>query len=126
MTDRELLKLAQDAAGKAYAPYSGVSAGAALECPGGRVFTGCTVENRAAGECTCAERTAVVKAVSEGVREFVRIAIYTPGRRYTLPCGSCRQLLTEFAPEIEILAQRTDGTYVSYPLRELLPRPYGS
>ena len=83
-----------------------------------------SVENAALGECICAERTAVCKAVSEGVRSFRRLAVFAEGDSYCLPCGSCRQVLSEFAPDIELLCVRGDGAYVSYPLRALLPHPF--
>ena len=76
MTDKELLAIAREASGRAYVPYSKFAVGAALECRGGRVFTGCNVENAALGDTICAERTACVKAVSEGYRDYVRLAIY--------------------------------------------------
>ena len=126
MTDKELLCLAREASLKAYVPYSKFAVGAALECRGGKVFTGCNVENAALGDTICAERTACVKAVSEGHREFLRIAIYAESNGYCLPCGSCRQFLTEFDPngDIEVLASRADGRYVSYRLRELMPHTF--
>ncbi len=124
MTDRELIRMAQAAAESAYAPYSQFRVGAALEAENGQVFTGCNVENAALGECICAERTAVCKAVSEGVRSFRRLAVFAEGDSYCLPCGSCRQVLSEFAPDIELLCVRGDGAYVSYPLRALLPHPF--
>ena len=99
MTDKELLAIAREASGRAYVPYSKFAVGAALECRGGRVFTGCNVENAALGDTICAERTACVKAISEGYRDYVRLAIY----------------------ELEILCCKADGRYVSYRLKELLP-----
>ena len=121
MTDRELLNLAQEASTRAYVPYSGFPVGAALECEDGTIFTGCNVENAAYGDCICAERTAVVKAVSEGYTKFRRIAIYGSGKNYCYPCGSCRQVLAEFAPDLEVLAAKAGGSYVSYPLSKLMP-----
>ena len=121
MTDRELIQAAEDAAKNAYAPYSGFAAGAALECTDGSVFTGCNVENAAFASSICAEQAAVAKAVSEGRRSFRRIAIVSAsGKEYCMPCGSCRQVLSEFSPEMEVLAVRSDGRYVSYALDELL------
>ena len=121
MNDRELLNIAQEASTKAYAPYSNYRVGAALECEDGTVYSGCNVENAAYGECICAERCAVVKAVSEGRRAFRRIAIYAEGRNYAMPCGACSQVLAEFSPEMEVLSARAGGSYVSYPLNRLLP-----
>ncbi len=121
MTDRELISLAKKASYNAYVPYSHFSVGAALQCADGSVFTGCNVENAALGSTICAERTACVKAVSEGKREFVRIAIYADSQNWPTPCGACRQFLAEFAPNIEILCSKAGDRYVSYKLSELLP-----
>ena len=121
MNDRELLRIAKEASLNAYVPYSGFPVGAALECEDGTVYTGCNVENAAYGDTICAERTAVVKAVSEGHRDFVRIAVYGEGKGYCMPCGSCRQVLSEFSPEIEVLCAKAGGSYVSYPLTRLMP-----
>ena len=121
MNDRELLRIAKEASLNAYVPYSGFPVGAALECEDGTVYTGCNVENAAYGDTICAERTAVVKAVSEGQRSFTRIAIYGEGKGYCMPCGSCRQVLSEFGRDIEVLAAKAGGSYVSYPLSKLMP-----
>ncbi len=121
MNDRELLRIAKEASLNAYVPYSGFPVGAALECADGTVFTGCNVENAAYGDTICAERTALVKAVSEGQRSFTRIAVYGEGQGYCMPCGSCRQALAEFSPEMEVLCAKAGGSYVSYPLTRLLP-----
>lgn len=124
MTDRELINLAFEGMKNAYAPYSGFTVGAALECEDGSVFLGCNVENAAYGDCICAERVAVCKAVSEGRRSFRRIAIAASSPTYCLPCGSCRQVMAEFSPEMDVLAARGDGRYVSYHLHELLPKRF--
>ena len=124
MNDRDLLGLAYEASKKAYAPYSEFHVGAALECEDGTVVTGCNVENAAYGDCICAERTAVVKAVSEGHTDFVRIAISGEGQGYCMPCGACRQVMSEFSPDMEVLCSKAGGDYVRYPLRELLPHTF--
>jgi len=124
MTDRELINIAVEASEKAYAPYSKFAVGAALECDDGTVYTGCNIENAAYGCTNCAERTAVFKAVSEGRRAFRRIAIFADTEDYCMPCGTCRQVLNEFAPAIEVLSVRHDGRYVSYSLKELLPKSF--
>ncbi len=121
MTDLELLELARRAAEHSYSPYSHFPVGAALECADGTVFTGCNVENAAYGDTICAERTAAVKAVSEGRRDFVRIAIWGNSREYCYPCGSCRQFLQEFSKEMTVVCGRADGEYVSHPLSEMMP-----
>ena len=126
MTDRDLLNIAMDAAQRAYAPYSRFPVGVALECADGSVFTGCNIENSSFGSTICAERAAVAKAVSEGRRQFVRMAIYGDGENYCMPCGACRQVLSEFDTDghMEILSTRTGGRYVSYHLADLLPHPF--
>lgn len=124
MNDRDLLNLAVEAAKNAYVPYSHFPVGAALECEDGTVFTGCNVENCAYGQAICAERTAVCKAVSEGYRAFRRIAIAGQGDSYCVPCGACRQVLAEFNYDMEILAGRKDGRYISCKLSELMPRAF--
>jgi len=121
MTDRQLINHAKEASLRAYAPYSRFAVGAAIECADGSVFTGCNVENAALGCTICAERGAVCKAVSEGHRDFIRIAVYADCRDYCVPCGTCRQVLSEFTLDLEVLCARSDDRYVSYKLRELLP-----
>ena len=121
MNDRELLSLAREAARNAYVPYSQFPVGAAVECADGSVVTGCNVENAAFGSTICAERTAIVKAVSEGHTEFRRIAIYGEGKNYCMPCGACRQVMAEFSPEMEVLCTKAGGSYVSYSLSKLMP-----
>ncbi|NLW64718.1 MAG: cytidine deaminase [Clostridiales bacterium] len=124
MTDRELLNMAKNASEQAYAPYSRFLVGAALECADGTVFTGCNVENGALGATMCAERVALFKAVSEGQKDFIRIAIYAEGDDYCMPCGTCRQVLREFSTDMEVLCARASGGYVSYRLSELLPHAF--
>ncbi len=126
MTDRELMSMAKEASLKAYVPYSKFAVGAALECMDGTVYTGCNVENAALGDTICAERTACVKAVSEGQTKFRRIAIYADSENWCTPCGSCRQFLSEFAREndMEVLCAKAGGRYVSYKLSELMPHTF--
>ena len=125
MTDRELVELAFTMLERSYSPYSHFPVGAALEGTDGAVYTGCNVENAAYGSCICAERTALVKAVSEGCRSFRRLAVVGSGEDYCWPCGSCRQMLYEFAPELEILVARGDHDFVKTTLRELMPHGFG-
>ena len=126
MTERELVERAFSMLERSYAPYSHFPVGAALECADGTVFTGCNVENSAYGSTICAERTAAVKAVSEGHRDdFVRIAIVGNSTDYCWPCGACRQFLFEFAPDLECLIARGDHEYVKLPLKELLAHGFG-
>ena len=126
MTHRELAKLAYGMLDRSYSPYSKFPVGAALLCADGRVFTGCNVENAAYGSTICAERTAIVKAVSEGCREgWTAIAIAGQGEDFCWPCGACRQMLYEFAPNLRVLAARGDGGYQEASLEQLLPHGFG-
>ena len=100
--------------------------GAALECADGTVFTGCNVENAAYGSSICAERTALVKAVSEGHRDdFTRIAVVGNSTEPCWPCGACRQMLYEFAPGLTVLVAQRDHSFVKLPLSELLAHGFG-
>lgn len=121
MDNTQLIKLAQEAAKKAYAPYSGFNVGAALLCKSGNVYTGCNVENSSYGASNCAERTAVFKAVSEGEREFVKIAIVSEKGGLTFPCGICRQVLSEFMPNGRIVLYSDEHGIKEFALNELLP-----
>lgn len=121
MTDTMLLECADKAMEHAYAPYSGFKVGAALLCVDGTVFTGCNIENASYGACSCAERTAVCKAVSEGYRDFSAIAIVSSGGGETFPCGICRQVLAEFAPKIRVILRDSDNNVRSYKFEEIMP-----
>ena len=126
MTDQELVQAALDMRRYSYVPYSRFPVGAALLCDDRRVFTGCNVENAAYGSTICAERTALLKAISEGHRtDWQAIAIAGNGRDFCWPCGACRQMLYEFAPELRVLAARPDGSYQEAVLSQLLPRAFG-
>ena len=126
MTDRELVELAFTMLERSYVPYSRFPVGAALLCADGTVFTGCNVENAAYGSTICAERTAVVKAVSEGHRDdWSTLAVVGKSADYCWPCGACRQMLYEFCPELTVLVARGDGEFVRLSLAELLPHGFG-
>ena len=120
MDDRELLRLAIAARANAYCPYSKFPVGAALLCEDGAVYTGVNVENAAYGPSICAERTAIFKAISEGKRDFVKMAV-TCESDHCRPCGVCRQVLHEHAPDMEILMGNVEGSFVRTTVRELLP-----
>ena len=121
----DLLRVAHAAAQLAYSPYSKVRVGAALLTPDGQVFTGCNVENASFGLTICAERVAFVKAVSAGVQEGAVMALATDLEHPLLPCGACRQFMHEFAPDLKLLIQGTQGPRVETTLAELLPRAFG-
>ena len=120
----ELIQQAIEVRRQAYMPYSGYAVGAALLAKNGEIFTGCNVENAGYSSTICAERTAVVKAVSEGVREFEAIAVVTENAGS--PCGGCRQVLYEFAPYMLVIIADTRGhVHDEITLSELLPRGFG-
>ena len=121
MTDKELADLAWKAREQSYSPYSGFAVGAALECRDGTVYLGCNVEGASYGNAICAERTALVKAISEGKRDFTRIAVAAVSPDYTAPCGICRQMLYEFSPDMTVLCVDQNREWVAVKLRDLLP-----
>ena len=125
MTDRELMDRARAMLDLAWAPYSKFPVGAALLCRDGSVFTGCNVENGAYGSTLCAERVALVKAVSEGHRDDLAcLAVVSRGAQPCWPCGACRQMLSEFAPTLRILVGGEDGGYIETTLDALLPHSF--
>ncbi|MBQ8786044.1 MAG: cytidine deaminase [Oscillospiraceae bacterium] len=124
MTNTELLSIADKAMENAYAPYSKFKVGAALLCKDRTVFTGCNIENATYGATNCAERTAIFKAVSEGQRDFEAIAIVSSSGDETFPCGICRQVMAEFAPELKIILRSSSGEETCYKLMELLPKTF--
>ena len=125
MTREELKAAAIAMLDRAYCPYSHFAVGAALECADGTVFTGCNIENAAFSPTICAERTAVAKAVSEGHTDFVRIVVAGRCESFCVPCGVCRQVLREFAPDMEIICLNSKGEEQVFTLSELLPHSFG-
>jgi cytidine deaminase len=119
-----LLSAALKARENAFAPYSNFKVGAALEDETGLVHTGCNVENATYGLTVCAERVAVLKAISEGVRRFRRIVVAADSPSFTPPCGACRQILWEFCGDIEIVLVNLKGRTKSFQLSELFPSPF--
>jgi cytidine deaminase len=109
---------------RAAADYSGFKVGAALETRSGEIITGCNVENATYGLTVCAERVAVFKAISEGHREFTRIAIVADTDSPTPPCGACRQILWEFGGDIEVVLANLTGVTTTLRMKELLPLPF--
>lgn len=115
----------------AYTPYSGFQVGAALLSDDGQIFTGCNIENAGYTPSNCAERTAFFKAVSQGIREFQAIAVVGGPEDalkldYCAPCGVCRQVLQEFAPDLEVILVNSRGETLDLTLRELLPYGFDS
>ena len=125
MTREELKAAAVTMLDRAYCPYSHFAVGAALECADGTVFTGCNIDNAAFSPTICAERTAVAKAVSEGHTDFVRIVVAGRCESFCVPCGVCRQVLREFAPDMEIICLNSKGEEQVFTLSELLPHSFG-
>lgn len=130
-TDQQLIPLAIEAMGRAYAPYSGFRVGAALLASDGMVYQGCNIENAAYTPTNCAERTAFFKAVSEGRRTFDAICI-VGGKDgvltdYTAPCGVCRQVMMEFCnPEtFRVILAKSESDYRTFLLKDLLPMGFG-
>jgi len=120
----ELIRRAREARERARATYSHFKVGAALEASDGRIITGCNIENATYGLTLCAERVAVFKAVSDGDDRFARIAIVADTADPTPPCGPCRQILWEFAGDIEVILANLDGEKGRFRLRDLLPMPF--
>ena len=120
----ELLTAALAARQHAHAPYSHFLVGAALEDADGRIHTGCNIENATYGLTLCAERVAVFKAMSEGVREFRRIAIAADTETLTPPCGACRQILWEFCGDIEVALVNPRGKTETLRMKDLFPRAF--
>ncbi|MBC8416646.1 MAG: cytidine deaminase [Candidatus Cloacimonetes bacterium] len=120
MKKNHLIEKAKEVSRKAYAPYSNYKVGAALLTKSGKVYTGCNIENSSYGLTNCAERTAVFKAVSEGEMEFEEMVIYANSPHLPTPCGACRQVLSEFGPELKIMIVSSKEQLVTS-ISELLP-----
>jgi len=121
---KSLIKVAQKARAKAYAPYSKFKVGAAILGKSGKVYQGCNVENASYGLSCCAERNAVFKAVSEGEKEFLAIVIVSGSGEPTAPCRACRQVLNEFSPGMAVIMPGKKRT-IRAELKELLPMAFG-
>ncbi len=123
---RALLGAARNARDFAFAPFSRFKVGAAIRSTDGRVFTGCNIENASFSLTCCAERVAIYKALSDGVRDFDQIAIVTDAASLTPPCGACRQVLWEFAPDCVVVLANVRGRTKRVRLAALLPSPFDS
>ena len=119
-----LIEAALAARLNAYAKFSNFLVGAAIEDIDGRIHTGCNVENATYGLTLCAERVAVFKAISEGVRKFRRVAVVADTDTLTPPCGACRQILWEFCGDVPVMLVNLHGKTETYQLRDLLPKPF--
>lgn len=123
MDNQELFRIAKEASEKAYSPYSNIKVGAALLCENGKIYTGVNVENSSYGGTICAERTAFVKAISEGEREFSKIAI-GGSIKNLVPCGMCRQFMSEFGMDLDIIYEDEDDNIVETTLGVLFPNEF--
>src|SRR5262245_9259242 len=121
----DLLQRAIESREHAIAAWSDFKVGAALESADGRIFTGCNIENVSLGLTVCAERVALWKALSDGARDFKRIAVVTDASSPTPPCGACRQLLWEYCGDIPIHLHSLKGQERTFQLADLLPHPFG-
>lgn len=121
LNDQELMEAARRAREIAYVPYSRFAVGAAILTDDGKLFTGCNIENASYGLTNCAERTAFFKAVSEGYTRFTAIAVVADTEGPCSPCGACRQVMTEFAPDARVLLTNLKGDVQVTSVRELLP-----
>ncbi len=124
MTAEQLLEHALKAKDNALALFSGFKVGAALLTSGGKLYTGCNIENATYGLTVCAERVALWKALSEGERSFLRIAVASDSNPPATPCGACRHLLWEFCGDLEIILGNASGAKESHRLVDLFPRPF--
>lgn len=123
---QKLIRAAMAARERAYAPFSHFRVGAALLCGDGAVYTGCNIENSSFGLTICAERTAAVKAISEGHFKFRRIVIAGNSKDFCYPCGACRQFLYEFSPDMEVICLNRAREAKRMTLRELMPCGFDS
>lgn len=121
----DLQRAAIDASRKAWSPYSGFAVGAALLAADGRIFAGCNIENASYGLTICAERNAIGQAILSGCRSFLMVVIYTATQTATAPCGACRQVIAEFAPDAEVICLCDGSDRIRTSLRELLPHGFG-
>jgi cytidine deaminase len=122
--ERLLVEAATRARGNAVSKRSGFSVGAAIQSSDGTIWGGCNVENSTYGLTVCAERVAIWKALSEGVRKFRAVAVVTGAEEPTPPCGACRQILWEFAGDVPIVSATTGGGRKRYRLSEIFPEPF--
>jgi cytidine deaminase len=124
--EEKLFEAARQARENSLALYSHFRVGAALLCSDGAIYSGCNIESSSYGLTLCAERTALFKALSEGQRNFRQIQIIADTEELTPPCGACRQLLWDFAPEIQVIVSNLLRKTQIFPLTDLLPYPFGN
>lgn len=117
--------LAEDAATRAYAPYSNFRVGAAVLCEDGEIFAAANVESASYSLTICAERNATFQAVSSGCTQIIALVVFTPTDRPCPPCGACRQVISEFGPNAEIFSFSATGEWLHANIRDLLPHAFG-
>jgi cytidine deaminase len=123
-TEQELVDAAREARERAIVPFSGFKVGAAFETADGHIVTGCNIENASYGLTLCAERVAIFKALSDGCRQFTRVVVVADTAAPTPPCGACRQILWEFAGDVEVILAGMQGVHARYRMADLLPLPF--
>lgn len=119
-----LIEEARRAQKLAYAPYSHFQVGAALLASSGKIYTGCNIENASYPLSICAERVAIFKAVSEGETQFLALAVVADSQSLSAPCGACRQVIMEFAPELPVVLSNLEGQHIIVKASDLLPMPF--
>ena len=124
LSDKDLLAKAIEAQQRSYCPYSKFKVGAALLTTSGTVYFGTNVENASYGLALCAERTAIFTAVAAGERTFEKLAVVCACESGCLPCGACRQVMAEFAPNLNLILGTSDGGFRTTSLSVLLPQPF--
>lgn len=124
MEVKKLIAKANEAKEKAYAHYSNFKVGAALLTADGKIFTGCNIENASYGLTVCAERTAIFKAVSQGIKDFKAIAVVSDSQHLSPPCGACLQVMREFSADLKVIIANAKGDYNIKKMHELLPYPF--
>lgn len=125
MNNSDLVAIAKTMLPKAYVPYSNFPVGAAILCEDGTVYTGCNIENASYGVTICAERAAICRAICDGNRKIVKVAVIAETDDYCYPCGACRQVLFEFNPNMKVVCGRRDGDTIEHEITELLPHAFG-
>src|ERR671916_301608 len=122
--EKELVEAAREVRERAYAPYSNFKVGAAIRTNEGKIYTGCNIESASYGLTVCAERVAIWKAVSEGERQFTELAVVADTETLTPPCGTCRQIIWEFARGAAIVFANLEGESEEFHIADLLPRAF--
>jgi cytidine deaminase len=120
----KLITAALQAKARSLAPYSNFHVGAAIETAAGKIFSGCNIESSSYGLTCCAERVAIFKALSEGERDFTRIAVAADTEEFCTPCGACRQVLWDYGKDLEILCINKNGAVHTIRLKDLLPEAF--